>query len=133
MGDGEDPKSVWEETKGHIATFLREETAARAQPSIQSALELNEGRETQHPAREAIRAKRETFNVRDSPNAKRTSGSSQQDSAKGPPALSPATTGGPRLHKEFFAQLKTRRWKSNVTDTELFKTRNWDQPATGAL
>mmetsp|Transcript_3850 Transcript_3850/g.12284 ORF Transcript_3850/g.12284 Transcript_3850/m.12284 type:complete len:258 (-) Transcript_3850:688-1461(-) len=31
------------------------------------------------------------------------------------------------LHsKEFFARLKTRKWKANIT--ELFRTKNWDQP-----
>ena len=62
MDEGENPETVWEEVKNHIATFLREETTARAQPSIQAALELKatriHARKIHYPGEEHCPVKR---------------------------------------------------------------------------
>jgi len=42
--DGDNIEAIWADTKENIATFLREETAARTKPTIQSALEMKAAR-----------------------------------------------------------------------------------------
>eukprot|EP00967_Tisochrysis_lutea_P122505 scaffold202796_cov27-Tisochrysis_lutea.AAC.1 len=122
MDEGEDPESIWEDTKGHIATFLREETKERRRPSIQSALELQ-------AARLNIRLAQQGPNAKISLEIARTQKELVEARSKIPIKDLPlhGQLRREELHsKEFFAQLKPRRWKANIT--ELFRTRNWDRP-----
>ena len=106
----------------NIATFLREETAMRAKPTIQSELELK-------AARINIRLARQGPNERLTEELAKTHKEIAEERGRIPLKDMPLYRQLRRedLHsKEFFAQLKPRRWKANVA--ELYRTRKWDAP-----